>query len=133
MLSPTADERPPWVTGSGGARSDVFDEVDGDFDVIVFDPPFRWFQPRDLLDRACTDENYRSLGRFMSEVASRLRPDGEVLLFFGTSGDVGHLDRLIVGAELIAEVIAERTIPVRGEDTSYFVRSLTTGDARRYT
>ncbi len=114
-------------------RSDVFDEVSGEFDMIVFDPPFRWFQPRDLLERACTDENYRSLGRFMNDVSSRLRPDGEVLLFSGTSGDVGHLDRLIDGAELIAEVIAERTIPVRGEDTSYFVRSLTTSDSPQHT
>ncbi|MCP3935491.1 MAG: methyltransferase, partial [Actinomycetia bacterium] len=107
-------------------RSDVFDQVSGDFDVIVFDPPFRWFPPRDLLDRACTDENYQSLGQFMNNVPSRLRPGGEVLVFFGTSGDVEHLDHLIDGAGLAAEQIAERTISVRGEHTTYFVRSLTT-------
>lgn len=111
--------------------SDVFDEVSGDFDVIVFDPPFRWFKPLDLLERACADENYRSLGRFMADVAVRLRPGGEVLLFFGTSGDVGHLDFLIGRAGLLSEVVAERTIGVRGEDTSYFVRSLTIADSGR--
>ncbi|MCP3856723.1 MAG: methyltransferase [Actinomycetia bacterium] len=114
-------------------HSDVFDQVSGEFDVIVFDPPFRWFPPRDLLERACTDEDYRSLGRFMNDVPSRLRPDGEVLLFFGASGDVGHLDRLIDGAGFIAELIAERTIDVRGEDTSYFVRSLTAPDSPPHT
>jgi release factor glutamine methyltransferase len=31
-------------------QSDVFDAVDGQFDLIVFDPPFRWFAPRDLLE-----------------------------------------------------------------------------------
>ena len=35
-----------------GRLSDVFDAVDpaedGPFDIVVFDPPFRWFQPRDL-------------------------------------------------------------------------------------
>jgi release factor glutamine methyltransferase len=25
----------------------------------VFDPPFRWFTPRDLLEMAGTDEDYR--------------------------------------------------------------------------
>ncbi|WP_089021103.1 RsmD family RNA methyltransferase [Micromonospora coriariae] len=30
-------------------QSDVFSAVDGDFDLIIFDPPFRWSAPRDLL------------------------------------------------------------------------------------
>ncbi len=107
-------------------RSDLFEQVEGDFDVIVFDPPFRWFRPRDLLERAVADENYRTLGRFVDEVAARLRPSGEVLVFFGSSGDVIHLDRLIERAGLASEVIAERTIHVRGEDATYFVRRLTT-------
>lgn len=37
-------------------------------DLIVFDPPFRWFQPRDLLETAITDENYQSLTSFMTTV-----------------------------------------------------------------
>ncbi|MFK8026129.1 MAG: methyltransferase, partial [Ilumatobacter sp.] len=97
--------------------SDVFDEVADDFDVIVIDPPFRWFRPRDLLERAFADENYRTLGRFMEQAGSRLRPGGRVLVFFGTSGDVAHFDRLIDRSALMSAVVAERTIPVRGEDT----------------
>ena len=38
------------------AVADVFDGVEGDFDLIVFDPPFRWFKPRDLLEAGSTDE-----------------------------------------------------------------------------
>lgn len=110
-------------------QSDLFEQVEGDFDVIVIDPPFRWFRPRDLLERAVTDENYRTLGRFMDEVAARLRPSGEVLVFFGSSGDVIHLDRLIDRAGFASDVIAERTIHVRGEDTTYFVRRLTSASS----
>ena len=29
-------------------HSDVFTNVDGAFDLIIFDPPFRWFALRDL-------------------------------------------------------------------------------------
>ncbi len=105
-------------------QSDLFEQVEGDFDVIVFDPPFRWFRPRDLLERAVADENYRPLGRFMDEVSARLRPSGEVLVFFGSSGDAIHLDRLIDRAEFASDVVAERTIHVRGEDATYFVRRL---------
>lgn len=109
----------------GCFRSDVFAEVEGDFDVIVVDPPFRWFAPRDLLEQAVADEDYEMLGRFIAEVGQRLRPGGFVLLFFGTSGDVDHLDCLISDADLTSLTVADRTIRARGEDVTYFVRQIT--------
>ena len=105
--------------------SDMFDDVDGSFDVVVIDPPFRWFAPRDMLERAVTDENYEALRRFFDRVLEHLRLDGQVLLFFGTSGDVAYLDELIAATALSQEVIAERVRRVRGEDTHYFVKRLT--------
>jgi release factor glutamine methyltransferase len=105
--------------------SDVFDSVDGTFDLVVIDPPFRWFAPTGLLERAITDEGYATLGRFAAQVAGRLRPGGSVLLFFGTSGDVAHLDALVAAAALTSETVSEHTRSVRGQDTTYFVRRLT--------
>lgn len=105
-------------------ESDVFSAVDGTFDVMVIDPPFRWFAPADVLDRAITDEGYQTLERFLGQAAGRLRPGGRVLLFFGTSGDVAHLDRLIAASRLTSTIVAQRTQVVRGEDTTYFVRRL---------
>ena len=84
---------------------DIFDGVEGDFDLIVFDPPFRWFKPRDLLEMGTADENYRGLTRFMAQVRSRLRAGGRVLLNFGTSGDIDYLYNLIEKAGLHREVI----------------------------
>lgn len=105
-------------------ESDVFDDVDGDFDVIIIDPPFRWFTPYDLLERAITDEGYEALGRFVAEAGDRLRPGGFVLLFFGTTGDVEHLDGLLVSSRLRSVTVSKRTIQVRGEDATYFVRQI---------
>lgn len=105
-------------------ESDVFSSVDGEFDVVVIDPPFRWFAPRDPLERAITDENYEALGRFFANAVCHLRPNGYVLLFFGTSGDVEHLDDLIIAAGMTSQVVAERTIHTRGQDTTYFVRRI---------
>jgi hypothetical protein len=81
------------------ALGDVVDGVDGDFDLIVFDPPFRWFKPRDLLEAGSTDENYRALTRFIAQVKGRLRPNGRVLLNFGTTADIDYLYSLIRNAD----------------------------------
>ncbi|MGH8987791.1 MAG: methyltransferase [Acidimicrobiales bacterium] len=75
--------------------SDVFSEVPESFDLIVFDPPFRWFKPRDLAEAAITDENYRAMTQFFSETRTHLVPDGRMLIFFGTSGDIDYLKELM--------------------------------------
>ncbi|MDA8354796.1 MAG: methyltransferase [Actinomycetota bacterium] len=75
--------------------SDVFSEVPESFDMMVFDPPFRWFRPRDLAEAATTDENYRAMTQFFAEARSHLEQGGRMLIFFGTSGDIGYLKRLM--------------------------------------
>ncbi|WP_244441086.1 methyltransferase [Mesorhizobium sp. STM 4661] len=82
------------------AVSDIFDEVEGDFDLIVFDPPFRWFKPRDMLEASTADEDYRGLTRFINETKDRLRSNGRVLLNFATSADIDYLHSLIDTAGL---------------------------------
>jgi release factor glutamine methyltransferase len=109
------------------AVSDLFEGVEGDFDLVVIDPPFRWFAPRTMLERAFTDENYATLTSFLRDVPVRLRPGGAVLLFFGTSGDVDYLDERISASGLLTATVAQRTITARGERTTYFVRRLTAG------
>jgi release factor glutamine methyltransferase len=100
-------------------ESDLFDNVEGTFDLIVFDPPFRWFAPRDLLERAFADENYESLTRFIREVPDRLRSGGRVLLFFGTSGDMDYLHHLIDESPLVAETVASRDLDKDGLVVTY--------------
>jgi methylase of polypeptide subunit release factors len=52
-------------------ESDVFESVSGAFDLIVFDPPFRWLKPRDMLERSMADEGYEALTRFMTQARDR--------------------------------------------------------------
>jgi release factor glutamine methyltransferase len=87
-------------------RSDVFSAVPEAFDLIVFDPPFRPFAPRDALEAATTDTNYQALRRFLAQARDHLRPAGRILLFFGTSGDLPYLRRLIDAAGFDTDTVA---------------------------
>jgi release factor glutamine methyltransferase len=84
-------------------ESDVFEAVDDRFDLVVFDPPFRWFAPRDLWERGTADENYEALRRFFAQVGGHLTSAGRILLSFGTTGDIDYLHELIDGAGLAVE------------------------------
>lgn len=107
-------------------QSDVFDAVDGLFDLIVFDPPFRWFAARDLLERATADENYRAMTTFFRYVRRHLAPGGRLLIFFGTSGDLGYLQALVAEQGFGSEVVANAELVKDGLPVEYFTFRLTT-------
>ncbi|MBB5907271.1 methyltransferase [Actinoalloteichus hymeniacidonis] len=100
-------------------HSDVFEFVDGVFDVMVFDPPFRWFAPRDLLEAATTDENYGAMTRFFNQARDYLKPGGRLLVFFGSSGDLEYLHRLIEASGFHRTVLARHAIVKDGQQVDY--------------
>lgn len=95
-------------------EGDLFDPIDpasdGSFDLIIFDPPFRWFEPRDLLEMATADPSYRALTGFVRQVRSYLSASGRVLLFFGSSGDLRYLRRLLDEEAFSVEELARETL-----------------------
>jgi release factor glutamine methyltransferase len=107
-------------------HSDVFSEVEGVFDLIVFDPPFRWFRPRDLFEAAMTDEGYRAMTTFFNQARSHLVSGGRMLIFFGTSGDLSYLKGLISGQGFSAEVVARDELVRDGWKVEYFTFKLAT-------
>lgn len=106
-------------------EGDLFEAIGGTFDLIVFDPPFRWFRPRDMRERSTTDENYQSLTSFFHEAKNYLNPDGRILLSFGTTGDIDYLHHLITEADLDVDVLREVRAHIDGQDVAYFAYRLT--------
>jgi release factor glutamine methyltransferase len=106
-------------------ESDLFEHVDGRFDLIVFDPPYRWFRPRDLRERGTADEDYRTLTAFFEQVHEHLTPDGRILLSFGTTGDIDYLRQLIERARLRVEVLSETTLVKDCFEVAYYAYRLT--------
>ncbi len=106
-------------------ESDVFDRVEGRFDLIAFDPPFRWFAPRDLLEVAMTDEGYAAMTSFFAEARDHLNQDGRMLIHFGTSGDLAYLQAVIDERGFERETIARRRVVTSDWDVEYLVFRLT--------
>lgn len=106
-------------------ESDLFQAVEGSFDLIIFNPPYRWFTPRDLLEMSTADENYRTLTRFMQEVRAYLRPGGRIILNFATSGDIDYLHHLIDRASLKKDVLATDEVVTEDLTVTYYVFRLT--------
>lgn len=101
-------------------QSDIFSTVTGRFDWIIFDPPFRWFRPRSLTESVMADEGYQALTRFVRGARSHLSPGGKMLLFFGTSGDLGYLERLMAEEGFRWEVAAHDHLARDGWTVDYF-------------
>ena len=101
-------------------HSDVFSAVPERFDLIVFDPPFRWFAPRDIFEAAMTDENYGSMTSFFRQARRHLAPGGRMLVFFGTSGDIEYLNKLIFEEGFTVSVVAHGDIVRQGHLVEYF-------------
>ncbi|MGK5550302.1 methyltransferase [Actinomadura kijaniata] len=106
-------------------ESDVFDNVDGVFDVIVFNPPFRWFAPRTMLEAATADENYTALTRFFRQARRYLSDNGRMIIFFGSAGDLDYLHQLIDTEGFHREVVSRAEREVAGMDIEFFVFRLT--------
>jgi len=106
-------------------ESNIFEAVDGTFDVIVFNPPFRWFAPRDPLEMGSADENYQGITSFFRNVRERLNPGGRLLLFFGTSGDLAYVQGLIAEQQFAMEVLNQHRLSGEGWSVEYYTFRLT--------
>ena len=106
-------------------ESDVFAGVEGVFDLIVFDPPYRWFTPRDVRELAATDTNYRAMTEFFAQARQHLTPSGRMLIAFGTSGDIVYLRRLIGENGFDATVVASLAGDRDGVPVEYFTFRVT--------
>jgi release factor glutamine methyltransferase len=67
-------------------------------------------KPRDWAEASITDEDYRSLTAFFARVREHLTEDGRILVFFGTTADIGYLEQLIESNGLVGEVVARREL-----------------------
>lgn len=106
-------------------ESDLFQKVSGRFDLIIFDPPFRWFKPRDIKERAVADEGFQTMTRFFEEVEDYLAKDGRILVMYGDSGDLNYLLYLFEKNNFNSQLLKKRGIRREGRTWYYYCWKLT--------
>jgi len=72
-----------------------------------------------------TDEGYGAMTRFFREARQHLSPGGRMLIFFGTAGDLGYLQRLAAEEGFSEEVLAHDDLTREGWKIGYFTFRLT--------
>ena len=75
--------------------SDLFSSIRGKFNTIIFNPPFGYSKPKNMLNKSIEDHNYKTLIKFFKQVRKYLRVRGKIYLIFSNSGDLKYLHYLI--------------------------------------
>ncbi|ONI81721.1 methylase [Actinosynnema sp. ALI-1.44] len=105
-------------------QSDIFENVEGLFDLIIFNPPFHWFPARNVAEAATTDENYAALTRFFREARGHLADGGRMMIFFSTVGDIDYLRKLMRDAGFRQELVFQHSGDFAGMPADYFTYRL---------
>ena len=82
--------------GLSAVQSDLFENVNGTFDLIIFNPPYLPEDKRETIDErlALTGGKYghEILDRFLKDAHHHLAKNGKILIVFSTiTGDIEHL------------------------------------------
>ena len=87
-------------------ESDVFENVEGCFDMLIFNAPYHGCEAKDMLERGVADPGYQALRRFLADVGKHQSGNGLILLGCSESGDLVLIDRLVREAGLTETYVA---------------------------
>jgi release factor glutamine methyltransferase len=78
-------------------HSDLFDGVDGEYDIIVFNPPYLAAEDEGILEQAWSGgrEGLEVLGSFLQVARHRLRPGGRIIVLLSSEMHREALDQLL--------------------------------------
>ncbi len=88
-------------------EGDLFAPVGGErFDVVLFNPPYYFGEPRDDFDRAWRSNDV--VNRFAAELGDHLTPGGRALIALSTDGEAPAFLRTFARRNLSTDVVTRR-------------------------
>lgn len=80
-------------------QSNLFSKVDGEFDTIIFNPPYLP-QDRKIMDKALYGgkKGHEIIGKFFSQVGGHLAEEGKILLLFSSITNRRKVEEVILKA-----------------------------------
>lgn len=103
------------VEGIEVYRSDLFEKVEGEFDWILFNPPYL---PTDLAQKVDGRLNYafdggrdglETVSRFLEQVRGYLKREGEILLVVSSAQDILKINDKIAGLGFGFDIIGQKS------------------------
>ncbi len=76
------------VTNVSFFLSNVFEKVEGQFDVIICNPPYTKHEVRDNIDRMFWDPEDETKQKFFKEVGAYLKPNGKIYFGWADFADI---------------------------------------------
>lgn len=108
------------VTNVSFFLSNVFEKVDGQFDVIICNPPYTKHEVRDNIDRMFWDPEDEMKQKFFKEVGAHLKPIGRIYFGWADFADI-DVDLPFKLAKANGYTLANTYKRPHGEDFNFYV------------
>lgn len=93
--------------------SDLFENIHGRFDLVVFNPPYLPCRENDVLGRAWAGgkEGVEVINRFMDSVQERLKPEGRFQIILSSLNNPDEVGKKCLQKNIILKTTAEKKLP----------------------
>jgi release factor glutamine methyltransferase len=106
-------------------QSDLFTEVEGPFDIIVYEPHVRGRSLDERREVAATSESPRGVAIVVRQARRHLSSSGRILFFVGPSSDRAQLMEVAAEEGFTSHLIAQEGLIRDGVTVDYFTFGLT--------
>lgn len=101
-------------------QSDLFSDVAGRFDLIVYEEPFCWRDREDPIAAVTSQEAVPAMMMFLRSAAGYLLPEGRMLLLLNPPGARDYLEQLSDESGLTASLVAQERQIEDGRPVDFF-------------